>query len=254
MLFLHSLHKWHLICDKINSNCDHVKKLKYSESFGVITFAFKRIVRFLMKKLLTGLWCVCVLSMMSWNVHAVDLNSDKSPGTLGSEKQILNALMKTIKDEGYVLLNLHRDNYTLVIPTSNNFSRVLQNLQQEDFLSEEQLNDFSLLWDKTRENGGIGVLEHKKIQTQGQEIARRNRKTPEIPRKTFQPGQKDEIYNYLQQRAIILKEVVEYHKAINKAKAELDALKKERETIQKRILFLKKLMANSGVKQTLSSK
>jgi len=207
-----------------------------------------------MKNLVRILLLMCVFSFLNFNLYATDLSKTTPNQTLNKNSQLLNALMKTIKNEGYVLLNLHRDSYTLVIPTSNNFSKVLQNLKGENFLSQEQLDDFSVLWDKTKENGGIGVLEHKKIQTQGQEIARTTPKIYSEPRVSVKPQAKDEIYYYLEQRAIMLKEVVEYHKAIKKAKIELDELKKERKDIQKRLLFLKQLLANNGAKQTLSSK
>lgn len=206
-----------------------------------------------MKKLLRIVVLLCVSSLLSVNLNATELKSAPNQ-VLNKNSELLSALMETIKDEGYVLLNLHRDSYTLVIPTSNNFSKVLQNLEGENFLSQEQLDDFSLLWDKTRENGGIGVLEHKKIQTQGKEIARTNPGLSMSPQILVQPREKNEIYNYLEQRAIMLKEVVEYHKAIKQAKVELDELKKEREAIQKRLVFLKRLLANNGAKQTLSTK
>jgi len=192
--------------------------------------------------------------LFSTNLLATDLKNASSGPTINQDKQLLDALVKMIKDEGYVLLNLHRDNYTLVIPTSCNFSKVLQNLEGEHLLGDDQLEDFSLLWDKTKENGGIGVLEHSKIQKLGQEVARDNPENYTIPRVLTVPQPKDQTFLFLEQRAQMLKEIVEYHKSIKQAQRELDELMKEREEIQKRLLVLKKLLATNGGKRTLSSK
>ncbi|MFZ5516606.1 MAG: hypothetical protein ACOY90_08200 [Candidatus Zhuqueibacterota bacterium] len=206
-----------------------------------------------MRNVLKAFVLMGVLSMCYNSLQATDLKNKPSRPTINQNNQLLNALIKTIKEEGYVLLNLHRDNYTLVIPTSSNFSSVLQNLEGEHFLSEDQLEDFSLLWNKTKENGGIGVLEHNKIQKLGQEIARTNPENYNTPRALTMPQPKDQTFLFLEQRAQMLKEIVEYHKAIKQAQLELEELMKEREEIQKRLLVLKKLLATNGGR-TLSSK
>lgn len=206
-----------------------------------------------MKSIMLKAASLLFILMFSTYLYGTDF---KSKGKLQSPDKnniIINKLIEAVKKDGYVLLNLQRDSYTFVIPTSNKFSNILKKLEDNNVITSDQMKDFYLLWNKVHKNGGVGILEHEPINKQKQSLLRDKLNLPESALNSTQP-EDNNIYNYLGAKAELLKGVVDSHHKIKKAQTELEYLKKERNNIQKHLAELKQKLEKRKKNSALSVK